>query len=175
MDMKTAAHLNQIHGKNMAWVKGRRAELRARQAEIDAREAVDGETEHTRADRLEVTEQYAALNEFLEHGKPKFDPLAEQPVRKATFSYKAWFVLAPLIIWPVVCWLGGAFLLITGGTVVAVSAGDEEAGLALLERLAPYAHHGVYLGLLIGGVKAFRRMSVSRERLYRRWRGWDWK
>lgn len=167
MDHKTAAHLNQIHGKSMAWVKERRAQLRARMAELDAMEAKQGVTPQIRADRQEVMQQYEALNEFLEHDKPKFDPLAERPHPKAGILSKAWFVMTPLIIWSVVCWLVGAFLFIFGGAVLAAAVyGDVDPAMAKMEPLIPYAHHGFYLGLLVGGIKAFRRLSVSREDLW---------
>lgn len=97
--------------------------------------------------------------------KPRYFP--PQKVWKASVISKAIYVLTPLILWPIVCWIAVVALFIAGGTVVFLAvAGDEEGALALAEPLLPYAHHGVYLGLLIGGIKAFKRLFVSREELW---------
>lgn len=112
--------------------------------------------------------------------QPQPIPQFQQAAPRETWDYKVWYVLLPVIYWPVIGWIMGIALVLAGVLVSAAwytsggkvePTGQEWAEYeAVAQMVAPYIHYGLYFGLLIGLLVALKRMTVSREALWvKRW------
>lgn len=76
-------------------------------------------------------------------------------------------VMKPLVTWVFPCWLAGFILYFIIGLAVLAITQDEEAAKVINLQIAQFAHLGLFIGLLIGGSKALKRLFAGRETLHK--------